>query len=338
VRRIAIVVFDRVQSLDVTGPLEVFTAASRLAGDDAYRVELVGTSATTTSGLTLGPLLAPAALRGPLDTLLVAGGEGTREAEHDVDLVPWIARTAPRARRVASVCSGAFLLARAGLLDGRRATTHWAWCDALARRHPMVRVEPDPIFVRDGDVWTSAGVTAGMDLALALVEEDHGPELALAVARQLVLFVRRPGGQAQFSAQLAAQAADLAPLRELQGWIAEHPEADLSVAALASRAHMSPRNFARAFAREVGTTPAAYVEAVRVEQARARLEATGASLASVARACGFGSGETMRRAFHRRLGVAPAEYRTRFRPQGAPDADRDPDLRQVHRAGRRGAV
>jgi transcriptional regulator GlxA family with amidase domain len=184
-------------------------------------------------------------------------------------------------------------------------------------------VDPDPIYVRDGDVATSAGVTAGMDLTLALVEEDHGPEVALAVARQLVLFVRRPGGQSQFSVQLAAQAASIAPLRELQAWIATHPDADLSVAALAARAHMSPRNFARAFAREVGTTPAAYVEAARVERARTRLETGGAPLTAVARACGFGTTETMRRAFHRRLGVTPADYRDRFRG-GAHDADRRP--------------
>ena len=312
VRPVALVVFDRAQSLDVTGPLEVLHHASALV-EDGYRVDLVGRSARTSSGLSLAPLVAPEALAGAeLDTLLVAGGEGAREAGHAGDLVPWIAASAGRARRVASVCTGAFLLARAGLLDGRRATTHWAWCATLARRHPMVRVEADPIFVRDGDVWTSAGVTAGMDLALALVEDDHGPEVALEVARRLVLFARRPGGQSQFSAQLTAEAAEREPLRELQAWIGENVDADLSVGALAARVHMSPRNFARTFAREVGVTPAVYVESVRVEQARTRLERGRAPLASVARSCGFGSAETMRRAFHRRLGVAPADYRTRF--------------------------
>ncbi|MCW2968399.1 MAG: cdhR, partial [Solirubrobacteraceae bacterium] len=222
---------------------------------------------------------------------------------------------------------------RAGLLDGRRATTHWASCERLARRHPAVSVQTDPIFVRDGNVSTSAGVTAGMDLALALVEEDLGPEVALKVARQLVLFARRPGGQAQFSVQLAAQAASPGPLRDLQAWIAEHLDADLSVTALADRAHMSSRTLARTFARETGMTPAAYVEAARVEHARGRLESGRGSLASVARGCGFGTPETMRRAFHRRLGVAPADYRTRFdTTRGDDHADRHPHLRAVHGA------
>jgi len=311
--RVAIVVFEGVQVLDVAGPAEVFHQVARLA-PPGYRVDLVGRTATTSGGMTLAPVHAlDSAVAGePIDTLVVAGGSGVREAERDEALLAFVREAAGRSRRIASVCSGAFVLARAGLLDGRRATTHWGWCDALARRHPLVTVEPDPIFVKDGDVYTSAGVTAGMDLALTLVEEDHGADVALEVARSLVLFARRPGGQAQFSAQLAAQAATHAPLQAIQAWIAEHPEADLSVGALAARAHMSPRSFARAFAREVGQTPAAYVESVRVEQARSRLEATDAPLATVARACGFGTPETMRRAFHRRLGVAPADYRMRF--------------------------
>jgi transcriptional regulator GlxA family with amidase domain len=210
------------------------------------------------------------------------------------------------------VCTGAFLLAEAGLLDGRRATTHWSACDALARRYPAVAVDRDPIYVRDGDVWSSAGITAGMDLALAMVEDDLGHEVALQTARWLVLFVQRPGGQAQFSASLAAQRAERAPLRELQAWILDHVDGDLSVPALAARAHMSPRHFARAFAKEVGVTPAAYVETVRVERARQQLERGVASLEAVAHACGFGSAEVMRRAFHRRLGVAPSTYRERF--------------------------
>jgi transcriptional regulator GlxA family with amidase domain len=234
-------------------------------------------------------------------------------AEEDEALIAWLREAAGRARRVTSVCTGAFLLARAGLLDGRRATTHWAGCEELASRYPRVQVESDPIFVRDGDVWTSAGVTSGMDLALALVEEDLGHRAALEVARWLVVFVKRPGGQAQFSAQLQAQSARREPLRELQGWIAGNLAADLTVEALAARASMSPRNFARAFRREVGMTPAAYVEAVRVEHAQLALESSGASLEEVARTCGFGTVETMRRACHRRLGVSPAEYRNRFR-------------------------
>jgi transcriptional regulator GlxA family with amidase domain len=247
-----------------------------------------------------------------VDTLVVAGGEGTRAAVADEGLVAWLAAAAPRVRRVASVCTGAFLLARAGLLDGRRATTHWAWCDELSRRFPAIAVEPDPIFVADGPFRTSAGVTAGMDLALSLVEEDLGPRAALRVARELVLFVRRPGGQAQFSAGLAAQAVEHAPLRELQAWIADHLDEDLSVPALARRTHMTERSFARAYARETGRTPAVRVELLRVERARMLLETTPAGVEAVAARCGFGTVETMRRAFARRLGVAPAAYRSRF--------------------------
>ena len=240
------------------------------------------------------------------------GGEGTRAAILDERLTPFVKRTAGRSRRVASVCTGAFLLARAGLLDGRPATTHWAWCDALRRAFPAVKVLDDPIFVNDGDLWTSAGVTAGMDLALALVEEDHGPRLSLEIARQLVLFVKRPGGQSQFSAQLSAQTPEREPLRELQAWMVDHLDADLSVPALAQRAYMSERNFSRAFKAETGMTPAAYVEALRVERARLALETTAESADAIARRCGFGTPETMRRAFARRLGVSPAAYRTRF--------------------------
>jgi transcriptional regulator GlxA family with amidase domain len=221
---------------------------------------------------------------------------------------------ARRSRRVASVCTGAFVLAQAGLLDGRRATTHWEWCDVLAGLYPAVAVERDAIFVVDGSLYTSAGVTAGMDLALALVEEDLGPKVARDVAQQLVIFLRRPGGQSQFSSQLAALPAERAPLRELQAWIPANAGADLSVTALAERAAMSPRNFARAFRRETGMTPAAYVESVRVEQARIALEGSQAPVETIAARCGFGTVETMRRAFHRRLGVGPAAYRSRFQP------------------------
>lgn len=315
-RRVVVLAFPNVQLLDVTGPVEVFSMASRLAGS-AYSVEVVATGGEaieTSSGLSLVPHAALRGHRGPIDTLIVAGGAGVAKAEHDDKLVRWLARAAQRSRRVASVCNGAFLLARAGLLDGRRVTTHWAACAELARRYPRVAVQPDPIFVQDGNVYTSAGVTAGMDLTLALVEEDLGPRAALEVARWLVLFMKRPGGQSQFSAQLSASAADRQPLRELQGWIADNLDADLSVVVLAARVHMSARNFARAFRREVGVTPAAYVEAARVEQARVALEESNAPIESVARRCGFGTVETMRRAFHRRLAVGPAAYRSRFRP------------------------
>jgi transcriptional regulator GlxA family with amidase domain len=327
-RRILIVAFPRVQTLDVVGPAEVFAAAHALSGGGEYSVEVVASDdepITTGSGLRLLPHRTLAGVRGPIDTLVVAGGFGVAAAENDERLVRWLRSAAPRARRVASVCTGAFLLARAGLLEGRRATTHWASCDELERRYPEVEVDPAPIFVRDGDVYTSAGVTAGIDLALALVEEDLGAAVARDAARWLVLFLRRPGDQAQFSAQPSWQPAERPPLRDLQGWIAANLTADLSVAALAERAFMSPRNFARAFRREVGVTPAAYVESVRLERARAELEAGDASVDAVAAMCGFGTVETMRRAFQRQFNVNPAAYRSRFRARGGSHhADRHP--------------
>jgi transcriptional regulator GlxA family with amidase domain len=224
-----------------------------------------------------------------------------------------VLRAAQRARRIVSVCTGAFVLAELGLLDGRRATTHWDSCARLAERYPAVRVESEPIFVRDGHVYTSAGVTAGIDLALALIEEDLGREAALAIARGLVLFLRRPGNQAQFSAQLAHQAADREPLREVQRFIAEHPGRDLSAEALAQRASMSVRHFARCFRAQVGMTPARYVEQARLEAARRRLIESSDGVERVAADCGFGSSESLRRAFVRRLAVTPSDYRTRFR-------------------------
>jgi transcriptional regulator GlxA family with amidase domain len=309
-RRVVIVALEPVQALDVTGPAEVLAMDGRTG---AYTVEVVtpgGTAVGTGSGYALAPAGALEDVRGPLDTLLVAGGAGARNASPET--VARVRRLAARADRVASVCTGAYVLAAAGLLDGRRATTHWSWCDDLQRRHPAVTVERDPIFVVDGPVRTSAGVTAGMDLALALVEEDLGPRVALEVARWLVVFVKRPGGQAQFSAQLAGQSADRAPLRELQAWIADHLDADLSVPALAARACMSERHFARAFKAETGMTPAVYVESLRVERARLALESGAAPIDAVAERCGFGTVETLRRAFARRLGVSPAAYRNRF--------------------------
>jgi transcriptional regulator GlxA family with amidase domain len=313
-RRVVIVAVPGVQTLDVSGPAEAFSIATRLHGGD-YAVELAtpdGGPARASSGLTFSADRSIAAVRGRIDTLVVAGGIGTIAAVKDRRLIAWIAGAATRSRRVASVCTGAFLLAEAGLLDGRRATTHWDSCAALARRHPLVTVEEDPIFVRDGNVFTSAGVTAGMDLALALIEEDHGAEAALKTARSLVLFVRRPGGQSQFSAQLTAAPARREPLQEVQAHIAENPGADLSVPALAARACMSERNFARAFRAETGMTPAAYVEAARVERARRELETTDLPVDAIAARCGFGTVETMRRAFGRRIGVNPAAYRQRF--------------------------
>jgi transcriptional regulator GlxA family with amidase domain len=318
-RRVVIVTYPGVQTLDVTGPAEVFRSATAIAGDGGYELEPVAPSPgpLPTSSVPLFVERRIADCHGPIDTLIVAGGTGSRPAQDDPELIDWLRAAAARSRRVTSVCTGALILARAGLLDGRRATTHWAWCDYLASRYPAVRVEPRPIFVRDGNVATSAGVTAGMDLALALVEEDLGPEVALEVARWLVLFLRRPGGQSQFSAQLAAQTAERAPLRELQAWIPDHLAEDLSVPALARRACMSERNFARAFRRETGRTPAAYVEAARVERARIGLESGDLPVDALARQVGFGTVETLRRAFRRRLGVSPADYRSRFRPRTA---------------------
>jgi transcriptional regulator GlxA family with amidase domain len=323
-RRIVILAFEAVQALDVTGPSEVFSLAHRAAPDGAYEIELVtpeGRLVTTSSGLRLAPHGRLEACRGAIDTLIVAGGLGVVDAARDAQLVLWLRLAARRSRRVASVCTGAFLLARAGALEGRRATTHWAACAALKRNYPSIDVDADPIFVRDGNVYTSAGVTAGIDLALALVEEDLGRPAALDVARALVLFIRRPGGQAQFSAGLAGQAASQPGVREIQGWIADHLDADLSVPALAERSYMSPRNFARVFAREVGMTPAAYVEAMRVERARTLLETTELLQDEIARRCGFGTVETMRRAFLRRLHVSPRDYRSRFAASPASTSD-----------------
>jgi len=317
VRTVLIVLFDRVQSLDVTGPLEVFAGARDHHGERAYRVRtasLGGAQVRTTSGLAIVPDgdLRDEGQADPPDLLIVPGGAGARCG--DPDLVGWIRAHAPRSSRVASVCTGAFLLAEAGLLDGRRATTHWSQCAALRDQYPAVKVDPDPIFVKDGNVATSAGVTAGIDLALALVEDDLGRDMALAIARHLVVFLRRPGNQAQFSAQLSAQVADRAPLRDVQQWIAEHPSGDLSIEALAERARLSPRHFARAFAAEVGMPPGRYVERSRLEAARRHLEDTAAGIAQTARACGYRTPEAMRRAFIEALGVSPAEYRRRFRP------------------------
>lgn len=318
-RTVLIAVYDGVQSLDVTGPLEVFAGAAALVAregraDPGYRTRLAspgGREIRTSSGLRLLPDCALEHTR-RLDTLIVPGGAGRRAAA-EAGLPRWIAAAAPRARRVAAVCTGAFLLADAGLLDGRRATTHWASAERLAEEFPAVRVEPDPIFVRDGSVWTSAGVTAGIDLALALVEEDLDRDAALVIARHLVMFLRRPGGQSQFSAALATSPPGRASLLEVQREVLERPDADHCVAAMAGRAHMSERHFARAFRAETGMTPARYVQRVRVEAARRRLEEGAEPVEAVARACGLGSAETMRRAFLRELGVPPSDYRSRFR-------------------------
>ncbi|MER5528506.1 GlxA family transcriptional regulator [Streptomyces sp. NPDC002677] len=312
-RTVLVVLFDGVQSLDVTGPVEVFTGAE-VQTPGSYRIRtasLDGAPVRTSSGLTVVPDTALAEASEP-HILLVPGGQGTRRP--DPALVDWLREHGPRTGRLVSVCTGAILLAAAGLLDGHRATTHWAYCDKLARDHPAVDVDPDPIYVRDGRVATSAGVTSGIDLALALVEEDLGRDVALTVARHLVVFLRRPGNQAQFSVQLAAQTAQREPLREVQRWISEHPDGELGVEALAARAALSPRHFARAFQAETGMTPGRYVDRVRLEHARRLLEDTGDGVEEVSRASGYGTPEAMRRAFLKALGATPAEYRRRFRP------------------------
>ncbi|MGW1200414.1 GlxA family transcriptional regulator [Streptomyces sp. NPDC002536] len=319
-RTVLIVLYEGVQSLDVTGPLEVFNGAgSRGGGHGAYEVRTAtadGEPVRTGSGLRLAPDTALADAGVP-DIVLVPGGDCTGEA--DPGLTAWLRDHGARAERLLSVCTGAFLLAEAGLLDGRRATTHWAYCEAFAERYPGVLLEPDPIFVRDGHISTSAGVTAGIDLALDVVEEQLGRAAALAVARHLVVFLRRPGNQRQFSTRLAAQTAQRPPLRDLQHWIAEHPGADLSVEALAARANLSPRHFARAFRDEVGMPPGRYAAKARMEAARQLLEDSADGVEEVSRACGYGTPEAMRRAFVRDLGTAPAEYRRRFVSNGTKD-------------------
>jgi transcriptional regulator GlxA family with amidase domain len=317
-RDVLIVLFDGMQSLDVTGPLEVLAGANswRAAGggEHFYRLRTAsigGRTVRTSSGLTVAPDGDLGAER-PGDMLLVPGGERAREPGGE--LVRWLRERAPGARQLISVCTGAFLLAEAGLLSGRTVTTHWAYCDAMAREFPDVTVLAEPIFVRDGNLVTSAGVTCGIDLALAVVEEDLGRDAALTVARHLVVFLRRPGNQAQFSAHLASQVARRPPLRALQHWIAEHPGGDLSVPALAERASLSPRQFSRAFAAEAGVTPGRYVDQVRLEAARRQLEDSTDSIEQIAAGCGYGTPETMRRAFLRALGASPADYRRRFRP------------------------
>ena len=325
-RQVVILAYPGVQSLDVSGPLEVFDAARRLleardAPGRGYEIRIAssdGAPLECSSGMILVPHCDLERAPTRIDTLIVAGGTGSRDAAEDGALIDWIARTASTSRRTASVCTGAFLLARAGLLDGRRATTHWAAAARLARLHPRVRVEADPIFLRDGRIWTSAGVTAGMDLALAMVERDVDRDLALAIARGLVLFLRRPGSQSQFSATLAAQEPAREPLREVQRAVLEDVSGEHTVEAMAARAHMSPRHFARAFRAETGVTPARYVERVRLEAARRRVEETADPVAAIAEGCGFGTAETMRRVFLRSLGVGPAEYRRRFQSETAP--------------------
>lgn len=311
------VLFSSVQLLDVGGPMQVFASANDCVvaggGSAPYALQAVapgGFGVVASSGMGLAASSLPA-VDAPLDTLLLPGGPGVDAAAANPLLLDWVRARAQRARRVASVCTGAFLLAATGMLDGRRAATHWSVCDELARRHPAVRVERDPIFVRDGPVWTSAGVTAGIDLALALVEEDLGRTVALAVARYLVVFLKRPGGQAQFSAALSLQAAE-DPFGPLHDWIGRHLDRDLSLPRLADRARMTERTFSRRYAQATGTTPSKGVERLRIEAARRLLSETRLPVKRIASRCGFGSEETMRRSFLRVVAATPQDYRARF--------------------------
>jgi len=331
-RRIVCVVFDGTQTLDVVGPLEVFHGAHRLLTqeppergrnehrDPGYELRIVsidGRPVRSDSGILLGTddsigqiLDDPT----PIDTLLVAGGVGVRSAVDRPDLVAGVGALAARSRRVAGICTGAFVLARAGLLDGHRAVTHWSSCDLLAELFPHITVEADPIFINDGRMWTSAGVTAGMDLALALVDDDVGPTIAHDVASWLVMFTRRPGGQSQFSAAMRVDWATRPTLRALQSWIGEHLDEDLSVAGLAARAQMSERHFARTFRAECGQTPGDYVEGLRLEAARQLLERSDLTVDVVAQRVGLSGAAVLHRMFRRQLGTTPASYRRHFAP------------------------
>ena len=319
-RDVGIFIHERVQLLDVAGPVDVFAVANdelrARGGTASYRITLIADArgpVRTSSGVCVSADLSRRAALRDWDTLLVAGGDRVADVARDAGVLRWLQQAAGRSRRVGAICTGAWLLAAAGLLRGRRAVTHWAACDALASRFADVRVEPDAIFVRDGKCWTSAGASSGIDLSLALVEEDHGRDIALAVARVLVLFLKRPGGQSQFSAALVGQFAERGPVRDAQRYALEHPAVDLSVETLAERAAMSTRHFARIFVRETGTTPGDFIERVRVDAARRLLEDTSESVEQIARRCGLGEPDTMRRAFLRRIGIPPRDYRARFR-------------------------
>jgi transcriptional regulator GlxA family with amidase domain len=315
-RAIAIVAMPGVQLLDVSGPLDVFAEANVQAQKNAYRLLIVAKNAghiRSSSGVRLVPdLVIGDAAEVRIDTLLVAGCPNAADVPPDATVVAWLRRIAPRARRYGSVCSGAFLLAATGLIDGRRVTTHWAVAQQLALHYPSVTVDEDAIHVRDGPLRTAAGVTAGLDLALALVEEDLGRDVAMKVASQLVMYFKRSGGQMQFSRKGVAAPAGRSALQEVQRWVAANPAADHSVAALAKRADLSPRHFARLFRNEVGITPASWIETTRVTVARRLLEGGQHSPKQVAARCGFADADTLRRAFARRVGVTPTEYRKRY--------------------------
>jgi transcriptional regulator GlxA family with amidase domain len=313
-KTIAILAVPGVQLLDVSGPLDVFAEANVQVGKEIYRLLVIAAEhghIRSSSGAKLVTDYVVGDDIPAMDTLLVAGCPNAAEIAPGAKMIAWLREAAPNARRYGSVCSGAFMLAAAGLLDGHRITTHWAVADTLAKTYPTVTVEADAIHVRDGPLRTAAGVTAGLDLALALVEEDLGRDVAMRVAGQLVMFFKRPGGQMQFSRKGEAAPAGRSALQEVQRWVAANPAADHSVAALAQRMELSPRHFARLFRDEVGTTPAAWVEAARITAARTLLE-EGHAPKQVASECGFADADTLRRAFMRQVGVTPAEYRRQY--------------------------
>jgi transcriptional regulator GlxA family with amidase domain len=316
-KRIAIAVPPNAQSLDISGPLDAFLEANRQSsGRVPYHVQLIaigGQRAIEVGGMSL---IADSCLEDSsqaFDTLLVAGTPDYTQAYENHAFHAWLTQRVPHTRRYGSVCTGAFFLGAAGLLDDRLATTHWEHAAELAERFPLARVMPDQIYVEDGALYTSAGVTAGIDLALKLIEDDEGHDLALKVARRLVVFLKRPGGQSQFSAHLAAQTATEGRIQTVQHWMLDHLTADLSLTALAERAAMSVRNFTRLFQSETGTTPVEFAEMARVDAARRLLEETDIPLQRIVTKCGFSSPDTMRRAFVRRIGTGPSDYRGRFR-------------------------
>jgi transcriptional regulator GlxA family with amidase domain len=319
IRRIALLVFPKVHLMNLAGPVDVFVRASHALirqgkKRTVYELDLLtmdDSPLITGSGFgLLGGHHWTQAIE-PIDTLLVFGGAAGIKSSIDPELLSWLRSRADRVRRIGSVCAGAFVLAAAGILDGRRATTHWEYADRLAHNYPKISVDADRIYIQDGNVWTSAGVSAGVDLALAMVEEDHGHKLALEIARHMVMFLRRPGGQSQFSSQLAAQAADHQPIRELVAWISENLNGDLSVPTLARRAGMSERNFSRIFTRQVGATPARFVARLRLEAAKVKLESTNQNVETIASQAGLGDGETLRRLLRSTTGVTPRSYRAR---------------------------
>lgn len=319
-RHIGMLAFTDCEILDVCGPLEIFSFTNSILqnlgkiSQPVYSFEILAEQAgplKTLSGMKIVADRAFAEAGDEFDTLIIAGGQ-IMAARKNSEMIEWLRRRSQGVRRVASICTGAFLLAEGGLLDGRKATTHWDYCEHLARDYPALQVEPDRIYIREGEIYTSGGITAGIDLALALVEEDWGSDIANRVARYLLVFFRRPGGQSQFSSFVPVEAKTRMDLRELQGWIIDHPAEDLSVETLAGRLSMSPRNFARVFLKEVGVTPASFVEQVRINVARSKIEQTALPLKAICEQCGFGNDEHMRRAFQRHLKISPQAYRERF--------------------------